>query len=68
MLEPLNVIVPAVPLVTYPSLIIGVMLSDLETLAVIRPLELTLMVGLAVIPPVGVVALPLWTDALALEP
>ena len=67
-LDPLNVIVPAVPDETYPSETIGVMLSALLTLAVMSPPELTVMLGFAVMPPVGVVALPACTDADALAP
>ena len=67
-LLPLTVIVPAVPLETYPAETVGV--TDLVALAVavITPVdELTEMVGLAVTVVAGVVAEPLETDLLAAE-
>jgi hypothetical protein len=66
-LLPLTLTVPAVPLETYPALTVGVTDFDPLTLAVIRPVESTEIVGLAVIEVDGVVAEPLATLLLADE-
>ena len=59
MFDPLTVIVPAVPLETYPAETVGVTDCVLLTDAVIKPPLLTEMVGFAVTVVAGVVADPL---------
>ena len=59
---PDTVIVPAVPDATYPADTVGATDWVFDTVAVIRPLELTLTVGFAVMVVLGVFADPDATD------
>ena len=62
-LLPLTLTVPAVPDETKPALTVGVTLFDALAVAVIRPLESTLIAGFAVMLVAGVVAVPAATEA-----
>ena len=65
--DPLTVIVPAVPLDTYPAVTVGVMLYVPLTVAVIFPEVLTEIVGFLVTVVAGVAAFPVEIDFVAYE-
>jgi len=57
-LEPFTDTVPAVPILIYPALIVGVILELPATVAVINPVALIEIVGVALIVFAGVEAAP----------